>query len=191
MVQLVHTTLHKALKQAVADDLIPCNMTEAVKTPRPVVTEMPPLSADQARALLEAARTEKLEALYILALTTGMRQGELLGLKWEDIDLQTGTLHIRRTLSTAMGAGFTFNPPKTAKSRRSIKVPKLALQTYPQIADKAEREGFEPSRRLNTAYAISNRAPSADSDTSPEATDGSLPKSETAAMAGSLARVPS
>ena len=39
----------------------------------------------------------------MLALTTGMRQGELLGLKWDDIDLQTGTLHIRRTLSTAMG----------------------------------------------------------------------------------------
>jgi len=57
-----------------------------------------------------------------------MRQGELLGLKWDDIDLQTGTLHIRRTLSTAMGEEFSFNPPKTAKSRRSIKVPKLALQ---------------------------------------------------------------
>ena len=60
-----------------------------------------------------------------------------------------------------------------------------------QIADKAEREGFEPSRRLNTAYAISNRAPSANSDTSPEATDGSLPKSETAATAGNSVRVPS
>jgi integrase len=59
---------------------------------------MRPLSPDQARALLEAARGENLEALYILALTTGMRQGELLGLKWEDIDLETGTLHIRRTL---------------------------------------------------------------------------------------------
>lgn len=129
MVQLLHTTLHKALKQAVADDLIPRNVTEVVKAPRPVVKEMQPLSPDQARTLLEAARTEKLEALYILALTTGMRQGELLGLKWEDVDLETGTLHIRRTLSTAMGAGFSFNPPKTAKSRRSIKVPKLALQT--------------------------------------------------------------
>jgi integrase len=61
---------------------------------------------------LEAARTEKLEALYIRALTTGMRQGELLGLKWEDIDLQAGTLHIRRTLSTAMGEGYSFNPRK-------------------------------------------------------------------------------
>ncbi len=58
-----------------------------------------------------------------------------------------------------------------------------------QIVGKAEREGFEPSRRLDTAYAISNRAPSANSDTSPEATDGSLPKSETAATVGTLIRV--
>ncbi len=129
MVQLIHTTLHKALKQAVADDLIPRNVTEAVKAPRPVSKEMQPLSPDQARALLGAARGEKLEALYVLALTTGMRQGELLGLKWEDVEMESGTLHVRRTLSTAMGEGFSFNPPKTSKSRRSIKIPQLALQS--------------------------------------------------------------
>ena len=60
-----------------------------------------------------------------------------------------------------------------------------------QTVEKAERVGFEPTRRLHTAYANSNRAPSANSDTSPEATDGSLPKSETAATADSLARLPS
>lgn len=81
--------------------------------------EMQPLNPDQARALLGAARGEKLEALYVLALTTRMRQGELLGLKWEDIDVEAETLHVRRTLSTAMGGGFNFNPPKTSKSRRS------------------------------------------------------------------------
>jgi integrase len=75
MVQLVHTTLHKALKQAVAGNLIPRNVTEAVKAPQPERTEMKPLSPDQARALLQAARGEKLEALYALAVTTGMRQG--------------------------------------------------------------------------------------------------------------------
>src|SRR5215210_1776055 len=127
MVQLAHTTLHKALKQAVADNLIPRNVTEAVKAPRPERTEMKPLSPDQARALLQAARGEKLEALYTLALATGMRQGELLGLKWEDINMEAGTLHVQRTLSTAMGKGFSFNPPKTSKSRRSIRIPRLAL----------------------------------------------------------------
>lgn len=127
MVQLVHTTLHKALKQAVADGLIPRNVTEAVKAPRPEKKEMKPLNPVQARTLLDAARGEKLEALYVLAVTTGMRQGEILGLKWEDIDLEAGTLQVRRTLSTAMGRGVKFGDPKTARSRRSIRIPKLAL----------------------------------------------------------------
>jgi integrase len=127
MVQLVHTILHRALKQAVADNFIPRNVTEAVKAPRPERREMKPLNPVQARILLEAARGVKLEALYVLALTTGMRQGEILGLMWEDIDMEAATVQVRRTLSTAMGEGFSFNAPKTSKSRRSIRIPKLAL----------------------------------------------------------------
>jgi hypothetical protein len=50
-------------------------------------------------------------------------QGEILGLMWEDIDMEAGILHVRRTLSTAMGEGFSFNAPKTSKSRRSIRIP--------------------------------------------------------------------
>jgi integrase len=129
MVQLVHTTLHKALKQAVADGLIPRNVAEVVKAPRQVRKEIKPLRPEQARTLLTAARGDRLEALYVLAVTTGMRQGELLGLKWEDADLETGTLQVRRTLSTATGEGFSFSAPKTVKGRRSIKLPASALST--------------------------------------------------------------
>ena len=75
MVQLVHVTLHKALKQAVMDGLIPRNVTEAVKAPRPEKKEIRPLSPEQSRRLLEAVRGDKLEALYVLAISTGMRQG--------------------------------------------------------------------------------------------------------------------
>ncbi len=75
MVQLIHVTLHKALKQAVMDGLIPRNVTEAVKPPQPEKNEIRPLSSEQARALLRAAKDERLEALYVLAITTGMRQG--------------------------------------------------------------------------------------------------------------------
>jgi integrase len=129
MVQLVHVTLHKALKQAVMDGLIPRNVTEAVKAPRPEKKEIKPLSSEQARALLEAAEGDRLEALYVLAVTTGMRQGELLGLKWEDVDLEAGTLQVRRTLSTRAGRGFSFSPPKTIKGRRSIKLPEVAKRS--------------------------------------------------------------
>ncbi len=79
MVQLIHTTLHKALKQAAADGLVPRNVAGMVKTPRSPAKEIKTLVPDQARALLQSAHTDRLEALFVLAVTTGMRQGELLG----------------------------------------------------------------------------------------------------------------
>jgi integrase len=91
-VQYVHVTLHKALKQAIADGLIPRNVTEAVKPPQVRREEMQPLTTEQVKVLFEAAKGDRLEALYILAVTAGLRQGELLGLKWDDIDLEVGTL---------------------------------------------------------------------------------------------------
>jgi integrase len=75
-VQYVHVTLHKALKQAIMEGLIPRNATEAVKPPQVRREEMQPLSPEQVRVLLEAARGERLEALYVLAVTTGLRQGD-------------------------------------------------------------------------------------------------------------------
>jgi integrase len=86
-VNKLHVILHKALDQAVKWNMIPRNPTEVVRAPRPTSKEMHPLSADETRKLLEAARGDKLEALYVLAIHTGMRQGELLALKWQDVDL--------------------------------------------------------------------------------------------------------
>src|SRR4028118_153710 len=88
---------------------------------------MNPLTPAQARTLLEAAHAESsdLEALYVLAVTTGLRQGELLGLKWDDVDLEGGMLQVRRTLTTAKG-GPVLSAPKTRGSRRSVKLPPTA-----------------------------------------------------------------
>jgi integrase len=85
VVQLIHTTLHKALKQAAADGLVPRNVAGMVKAPRSPGKEIKTLVPEQARALLHSAHIDRLEALFVLAVTTGMRQGELLGLKWEDV----------------------------------------------------------------------------------------------------------
>ena len=126
-VQYIHVTLHKALKQATADDLIPRNVTEAVKAPQVHREEMHPLSPDQVKILLDAARGDRLEALYVLAIQTGLRQGELLGLKWEDVDLEAGTLQVRRTLATAKG-GPVLTIPKTKSSRRSVKLTRSAIE---------------------------------------------------------------
>src|SRR3712207_3778489 len=120
-VNKIHTVLHKALSQAVRWDLIPRNPTDAVKAPRPVTKEMHPLSAEEARRLLKAAKDGELEALYVLAIHTGMRRGELLGLKWSDVDLENGRLPIQRTLTRIdNGRRVALGDPKTRRSRRTV-----------------------------------------------------------------------
>jgi integrase len=126
-VEIIHATLHKALKQAVRWSLIPRNITEAVTPPRPVKQEIQPLSQDQMKALLEAAHGDKLYAFWVLACTTGMRNGELLALKWSDISPDTGTLQVRRTVFNGQ-----INAPKTSAGRRTIRLSKLALSALRQ-----------------------------------------------------------
>ena len=117
-VQYILVTLHKALKQAVMDGLIPRNVTEAVKAPQAHKKEVRPLDTTQIKALLSAARGGRLQALYVLAIHTGLRRSEILGLKWTDVDLETGILSVQRSLDT----DGTFNPPKRNKSRRTVKL---------------------------------------------------------------------
>lgn len=120
-VHKMHVVLHKALDQAVADSLIPRNATDAVKVPRIDREEIKPLTAEEANRLMEAASEDRLEAIYVLAVRTGLRQGELLALKWEDLDLEEGTLRVRRTLTYA-GGKHSLSEPKTKKSRRTVRL---------------------------------------------------------------------
>lgn len=85
------------------------------------------MTTEQVKMMFEAGRGDRLEALYLLAVTTGLRQGELLGLKWEDVDLEAGTLQVRRTLTTAKG-GPVLSTPKTKGSRRTVKLSPTALE---------------------------------------------------------------
>ena len=110
----IHRTLSRALKQATDDGLIPCNAAAPVKPPRPRREEMRPMNREQVRSLFEAASGDRLEALYIVAVTAGLRRGELQGLKWEDVDLDAETLQVRRTLSEPKG-GYVFEAPKSGK----------------------------------------------------------------------------
>ena len=126
-VHKLHVVLHKALKAAVADGLIPRNVAAGLKLPMLSRQEIDPLSRDEARRLLEAARGERLEALYVLALNTGLRQGELLALKWNDLDLEVGVLRVRRTL-TKTGKVYVTGEPKTRNSRRVIRLTGAAVE---------------------------------------------------------------
>lgn len=116
-VQYAHTLLKRALTQALHDGLIPRNVAQAVRPPKLKRDEVQPLNAAQVRALLEAAAEagDRLSTLYTAAVRTGMRQGEMLALRWPDVDLEAGTVQINRALSEG-----EFTPPKTARSRRRI-----------------------------------------------------------------------
>ena len=114
----IHRILSKALKQAHDDGLVPRNAAGTVRPPRPRREEIRPLNREQVRILFKAAREDRLEALYVVAVTAGLRRGELQGLKWDDVDLSgvTGTLQVRRTLSEPRG-GYIFEAPKSGKGR--------------------------------------------------------------------------
>jgi integrase len=126
-VDYIHVTLQKALNQAMRDDLIARNVA-AGERPRSSRKrdELKALSSEQARALLAAARGTRNEALYIVAIHTGLRQGELLGLKWADVDLAARRLSVRRALKVT-DHGLDFGPPKNNASRRSLPLSKTAV----------------------------------------------------------------
>jgi integrase len=126
-VDYIHVTLQKALSQAMRDDLIPRNVA-AGERPRSSRNrkEIKALSSEQARALLAAARDLRNEALYVVAIHTGLRQGELLGLKWIDVDLAGRRLSVRRALKVT-DHGLDFGPPKNKASRWSVPLSKTAV----------------------------------------------------------------
>lgn len=134
-VRHIHATLRKALKQAVAWGVVQQCATDQVKAPRVPHKEMEALSVEQVKALLAAARGDRLEALYVLAVTTGARQGELLGLRWEDVDFAAGTITIARTIFRGRP-----QPPKTRYSRRTIKLSRLALDALARHRQKTSSE---------------------------------------------------
>src|SRR5918997_1562191 len=91
-VHKMHDILRRGLAQAAKWHLVPRNVADAVKPPRPAPKEIRALSAEETRRMLEAAVGNRLEALYVLAVHTGMRQGELLALRWQDVDMENAVV---------------------------------------------------------------------------------------------------
>jgi integrase len=116
-----HHIIHRALRQAVRWQLIARNPADAVEPPRALRTEMRALDSTQTAALLAAAADTRLAMPILLAVSTGMRRGELLGLRWGDVDLVAGTVAVRQTIEETK-AGLTFKGPKTTKSRRVLPI---------------------------------------------------------------------
>jgi integrase len=126
-VQFLHAVLHRALKQALRWNLIGRNPADAVQPPSPKRPEIHPLDQEQANALLEAAQGDWLEGLYVLAIMTGMRQGEMCGLHWADIAADWSRLEVRHTLVRHAGQ-WSLAEPKSGRSRRTIKLAPTLVQ---------------------------------------------------------------
>lgn len=114
-----HHVLHKALESALRLGLVQRNVAAMVERPRKNHVEIHPLSREQAKAYLDVAEGERLAALFVLALSTGMRLGELLALKWSDVDLAAARLSVNATLKWRDGL-FVRTAPKSKTSRRQL-----------------------------------------------------------------------
>lgn len=101
--ELVHAVLHKAFKQAVHWGFLARNPCDAVARPRPAKRAIRYFTAEETQTFLKTAKSDRLYALYLFALTTGLRQGELVGLKWRDVDWSAGAIAVRRTIEDAGG----------------------------------------------------------------------------------------
>jgi integrase len=121
-VRHIRTVLRRALGEAVKFEQVVRNAAALVDGPRIPHHEIHPLTPEEARVFLESARGERLEALYSVALAVGLRRGEALGLRWNDIDLDGRTLTVSQTVQRTNGK-LQFLEPKTQRSRRTISIP--------------------------------------------------------------------
>ncbi len=136
------TTLRNALQKALKLDMVERNVAQLVDPPAQRRREMKLFDETQTRAFLQAIQGDRREALYILTIACGLRQGEVLGLKWADVDLNRGVLTVRHALQR-QGKTLVLVDTKTDRSRRALPVPAFALDYL-----KAHRDAQDRSRMM-------------------------------------------
>ena len=137
----LHALLRRSLAVAVRWQLSPWNPVTAVDSPSLSSIEVHPFDTSEARLFLAAASGDRFEARWLIAISLGLRQGEVLGLAWRDVDLDQRVLAVRQTLQYRPGEGFHLVPPKTARSRRIVPLPDAVVDAL-----KLRREQQETDR---------------------------------------------
>jgi len=123
-----HAILHGAFRQAVRWNILPRNPADAASPPSIPRQEMRALTRDQVMSLIDTAPDPVMKTLYAVAATAGLRRGELLGLKWPDVDFARGTMVVQRTAHRIRGEGIVYGEPKTNAARRSIRLGSFVLE---------------------------------------------------------------
>lgn len=133
MIHYIHLVVHSALKQALKEGIISRNVSEATKLPKLVYKEKQPFTTAEMRIFLSALKEDRLYMAFLLEFATGLRRGELLALRWQDIDFKKGLLRVRQSLTRAQvddaktKTALIFQEPKTKQSKRDVPIPASIL----------------------------------------------------------------
>ncbi|MEW5954709.1 MAG: tyrosine-type recombinase/integrase [Bacillota bacterium] len=122
-----HRIIHKALEMAIKWQIVPRNIADAVDPPKKFKSEITPLNEDQVRMMIKSATSTVYYTQIVLAVLTGMRRGEIYGLRWQDIDSKNGTITIKQTAQYTPKDGIIYKEPKTSRSKRTIDVSDFVL----------------------------------------------------------------
>lgn len=145
-VHLLHYIIGVTLKRAVKEGKLYRNVNEATELPPMRKKEITPLSAEEVQKFLDAEAGDRLYAAFVLELGTGLRRGELLALRREDIDFEKGMVHVNRTLVMVRAEGgssrteLVYQEPKTEKSREPVPIPKVVLEELKRHRARQEEE---------------------------------------------------
>lgn len=156
-VRYLHTIIHSCLEQARKEHLIPINPAGAVTLPKLEKKEIRYLNKEEIAEFLKVAQDSKHYAAFFLALATGMRRGEILGLRWKDIDFEKGHLTVNFQLVRITGEGLILQEPKSKLSNRVIGLPPSVLQELKRHKSKQNElkliAGSSYNRDLDLVFA--------------------------------------
>ncbi len=152
-VRYIHTVIHAALEQAKKEGMITINVADAVKLPANPKKEIQVLDQEGIRKFLTAARETRHFPLYFLALNTGMRRGELLGLRWKDVNLKEGTVTVNQGLVRTKG-GLIFQEPKTKLSNRTIGISPEVVNVLKEHKKRQNEERLSAGEAYNKEHEL-------------------------------------
>ena len=156
VIRSIHTRIKCALDQAMREGLIFRNPAVGCTIPPKKSKEVKVLTHEEIQRLMIQAKAEGFYEMILLALATGLRRGELLGLQWEDLNFETGELSVRREY-TPLGSRFIISTPKTRTSTRTVRLPESVLEVFAEYRKRVDSEWIfpspiDPSRPISPCY---------------------------------------
>lgn len=147
-VQYLRAVLRRALSQALRWNLVARNVATLVDAPKTKRNAVRVMSPEEVTLFLDAARGQRFEQLLIVAISTGLRQGELLGLRWEDVDLPASVIHVRHSVQR-LDSKLTLTDLKTDRSRRTLRLPQIAAKALQTQRARQSEERLAAGGRWN------------------------------------------